>query len=194
MPRPHACQPAALAGCPLSPQHWQQHWMWACPTGAFSTSPCRCEYWPHPLPATQAKLTCSVQLAVCLASNGPTTPSVSGTGPCPPSAPCWHPAALHAASSSSEAQCRERCCTCLPGSQGKPGNWTEQSQLLAGWDRGWGGGRQQSGGPDSGTLPVRTQPVSSHSSDALLQRVQSLMSLCLSFSHPSYLVSANVAR
>lgn len=137
MPRPHACQPAALAGCPLSPQHWQQHWMWACPTGAFSTSPCRCEYWPHPLPATQAKLTCSVQLAVCLASNGPTTPSVSGTGPCPPSAPCWHPAALHAASSSSEAQCRERRCTCLPGSQGKPGNWTEQSQLLVGWDRGW---------------------------------------------------------
>lgn len=32
--------------------------MWACPTGAFSTSPYHCEYWPHPPPPIQAKLTC----------------------------------------------------------------------------------------------------------------------------------------
>lgn len=28
----------------LSPQHWQQHLTWACPTGASSISLCRCEY------------------------------------------------------------------------------------------------------------------------------------------------------
>lgn len=31
--------------CPMSPQLWLRRWMWACPTGASSTSPSRCEYW-----------------------------------------------------------------------------------------------------------------------------------------------------
>ncbi|KAM5175922.1 solute carrier family 35 member C2 isoform 2-T3 [Callospermophilus lateralis] len=53
-------------GRPLSPQHWQQHLTWACPTGASSTSPSRCEY----------------RLLSAHLADGPATPSLSGTSPC----------------------------------------------------------------------------------------------------------------
>lgn len=48
----------------MSPQHWPQRWMWACPTGASSTSPSRCESW--------------APLAVCPAGGGGGCTSLPG--------------------------------------------------------------------------------------------------------------------
>lgn len=181
MPQPHACQRAALAGCPLSPQHWQQHLMWACPTGAFSTSPSHCEYWSHPSPPS--RLTCPVQLAVYVASSGPSTPPLSGTSPCCPLAPPLYPAALQ------EAQCREIQCTCLPGSKGKPGHGTAVIVCLAGVGRGLrvlgvrgAGSREDQAWSVTGACQSLAKPQSAPMS---CFREYSPLSLCLNFLHPS---------
>lgn len=109
--------------------------MWACPTGAFSTSPYHCEYWPHPPPPIQAKLTCSVQLAVCVASSGP---SVSGTIPCSPSALCWHPATLQEASRSSLSPVQREMLH-LPTRQQGEARGLDKAATIAWWGQDGGG-------------------------------------------------------
>ncbi|XP_010345232.1 solute carrier family 35 member C2 isoform X2 [Saimiri boliviensis] len=56
--------------------------MWACPTGASSMSPSRCEYRPCPAASLQAQALClSSGLSARLATR-PATPPLSGTNPC----------------------------------------------------------------------------------------------------------------
>lgn len=59
-----SCRGGVSHRCPVSPQHWPQRWMWACPTGASSTSPSRCESW--------------APLAVCPAGGGGGCTSLPG--------------------------------------------------------------------------------------------------------------------
>lgn len=84
---PHTGLPCRVSrGCPLSPQHWQQHLTWACPTGASFTSPSHCEYRPRLATSLQASALClSCWLSARLADSPASTPP-SGTSP-PLSAP-----------------------------------------------------------------------------------------------------------
>ncbi|XP_012322766.1 solute carrier family 35 member C2 isoform X2 [Aotus nancymaae] len=56
--------------------------MWACPTGASSMSPSRCEYRPCPAASLQAQALCLSSGLSALLATRPATPPLSGTSPC----------------------------------------------------------------------------------------------------------------
>lgn len=155
--------------------------MWACPTGASSTSPshCECRAWPPPF-----------RLLLCLSGWFSTRvgqllhplwdqpllsrllPDIQPLSRKPP------------ASSGSRVQ--RGSCACMPGIPGKPGARTEWRQL-------WQGGRALT----SCSAPSCTVGTQLHSGPgapftsylSVLQRVQSLPSLFLLFSSVLILVS-----
>lgn len=128
---PHTGLPCRVSrGCPLSPQHWQQHLTWACPTGASFTSPSHCEYWPRLATSLQASALClSCWLSACLAAWPIAQPRHRPLGPALLSQPRPDAQQLSRNSSASFLSRVQRgCCACLPGGLGKPRAQTKRRQ------------------------------------------------------------------
>lgn len=116
---PHTGLPCHVScGCPLSPQHWQRHLTWACPTGASFTSPSHCEYRPHLATSLQALALCP---AGCLHTWPMAQPLYRPLGPTLLSQ--LHPDTQQLSRNSSASflsRVQRGCCACLPGGLGKP--------------------------------------------------------------------------